>query len=393
MKRPYIKRLLRVPDRSFFLFGPRGVGKTTWLRKTLPDVSFFDLLDSSLYLELSQHPHRLEAMAGNLPMGSWLVIDEIQKIPYLLDEVHRLMETREWQFALSGSSARKLRRKGTNLLGGRALTLNLDTFSYQELGSVFDLEFSLQWGLLPYVQLDRRNAADILSSYVNTYIKEEIKEEGIVRRLPPFLRFLGIAGQLNGQQINGKNISREAGVPRSSVDTYFAVLEDTLLGYFLPAYRPNAKVREQTRPKFYWFDPGVARAAAGLLYDPVDRLWKGTALENLIYHELRVHNLTQGRHRPIYFYRTGSGVEIDFIIETQKRQPGTIPHIVCLEVKLAAKWDRRWERPMRSLSESDRIHVDRMFGIYTGKRTYHFEEVDVLPIEVFLERLHQGHVF
>lgn len=393
MKKFYIKRQLKVPDRSFFLFGPRGVGKTTWLREDLPDAVFFDLLDASLYFELSQRPGNLEAMAGNLPADSWVVIDEIQKIPELLDEIHRLMETRGWRFALCGSSARKLRRGGVNLLGGRAVTRNLSPFSSRELGDAFNLGFSLQWGSLPYVQLDPKNAADILNSYVNTYIKEEIKEEGIVRSLPPFLRFLSIAGKLNGQLINGQNISREAGVSRSSVDVYFSILEDTLLGHFLPAYRPNVKVREQIRPKFYWFDPGVARAAAGLLFDPVDRLWQGTTLENMIYHELRVYNSTQNKNRDIFFYRTGSGVEIDFIIEVRKRQQSSNAHIICLEVKMAEKWDRRWERPMRSLSNSDRIEVDKMFGIYRGKRAYYFDGIDVLPVEDFLRLLHQGGVF
>ena len=393
MKKTIIKRLLKVPGRSFFLFGPRGVGKTTWLRELLPKAFFFDLLDSTLYLELSQNPGHLEAIAGNLPEDSWVVIDEIQKIPHLLDEVHRLMETKRWRFALCGSSARRLRRGGVNLLGGRAVTRYLDAFSSIELNDLFDTEFSLQWGFLPYVQLDRENAADILNSYVNTYVKEEIKEEGIVRSLPPFLRFLSIAGQINGQLLNRHNISREAAVPRSSVDVYFSILEDTLLGHFLPAYRPNVKVREQTHPKFYWFDPGVARAAAGLLFDPVDRFWKGIALESMIYHEFRVHNLTHNRNRPIYFYRTGSGTEIDFVIETRKRQPSSKAHIVCMEVKMAEKWDRRWESPMRSLDKSGRIHVDKMIGIYTGKRAYHFEGIDVLPVKDFLKRLHQGDVF
>jgi predicted AAA+ superfamily ATPase len=393
MEKIYIKRLLGVPNRSFFLFGPRGVGKSTWLEKTMGDALFFDLLDSSLYLELSQNPISLEALAGNIPEGSWVVIDEIQKIPALLDEVHRLMEKKGWRFALCGSSARKLRRGGVNLLGGRAITRNLDTFSYAELNDAFDLDFSLQWGLLPWVQLEKENAADILDSYVNTYIKEEIKEEGIIRRIPPFLRFLKIAGQFNGLLVNAQNISSEAMVPRSTVDVYFSILEDTLLGHFLPAYRPSVKVREQTHPKFYWFDPGVARSAAGLLFDPIDRLWKGTALETMIYHELRVFNHTQNRNREIFFYRTGNGAEIDFVIETRKRQPSSVPHIVCIEVKLAEKWKHSWERAMRSLQASDKIKVDRMIGVYTGQRTYHVNGVDVLPVEEFLKRLYQGNIF
>jgi predicted AAA+ superfamily ATPase len=393
MEKIHIPRLLKLPDRSFFLFGPRGVGKSTWLRDVLPEACFFDLLDHSLYLELSQNPSHLEAMAGDRAENSWVVIDEIQKVPDLLDEVHRLMETRSWRFALCGSSARKLRRKGTNLLGGRAITRDLDGFSWQELGQLYDLDFSLEWGLLPYVQLDRDNAADILNAYVNTYLKEEIKEEGIVRNVPPFLRFLGIAGQLSGQIINAQNISRDAAVPRSSVDVYFSILEDTLLGRFLPAYRAQAKVREQTHPKFYWFDPGVARAAAGLLFDPLERVWKGTALETLVYHELEVYNRTQNKNRPIACYRTAAGSEIDFVIETKKRQFTSKAHIVCIEVKMAETWDRKWEGPMRSLHESDQLQVDKMIGVYLGKRTYHFDGVDVLPVTEFFDQLHNGKIF
>jgi predicted AAA+ superfamily ATPase len=393
MEKIHITRLLKLPDRSFFLFGPRGVGKSTWLRDVLPEAYFFDLLDHSLYLELSKKPTQLEAMIGKLPENSWVVIDEIQKIPELLDEVHRLMETRKWRFALCGSSARKLRRKGTNLLGGRAITRDLGCFSWRELGQLYDLEFSLEWGLLPYVQLDRDNAADILNAYVNTYLKEEIKEEGIVRNVPPFLRFLSIAGQLNGQIINAQNIAREAAVPRSSVVVYFSILEDTLLGRFLPAYRAQAKVREQTHPKFYWFDPGVARAGAGLLFDPLERVWKGTALETLVYHELEVYNRTQNRNRPIAFYRTAAGSEIDFVIETKKRQFASKARLVCIEVKLAQTWDRKWEGPMRSLKESDQLQVDKMIGVYLGKRAYHFDGVDVLPVTEFFDQLHHGKIF
>jgi predicted AAA+ superfamily ATPase len=177
------------------------------------------------------------------------------------------------------------------------------------------------------------------------------------------------------------------------VDVYFSILEDTLLGHFLPAYRPNVKVREQTRPKFFWFDPGVARAAAGLLFDPLDGLWKGNALETLIYHELRVFDHTENRNRTIAYYRTGAGAEIDFVVETSKRQATSAAHVVCIEVKLAERWERRWERPMRSLSAHDQIHVDRMIGVYTGERAYHFDGLDVLPVAEFLRQLHAGEVF
>ena len=389
---PY-PRLLELPNRSFFLFGPRGVGKSTWLGQVLPRAPRIDLLDASAYLELSQHPDHLAPMAGDLPPGAWVTVDEVQKAPHLLDEVHRLIEERRWRFALCGSSARKLRRGGVNLLGGRAVTRHLDAFVSRELGAEFDLQHSLAWGCLPLVQVDRANARDILSAYVNTYLKEEIKEEGLVRNVPPFLRFLEVAGLLNAQQVNAQNVAREAAVPRSTVDSSFSILSDTLLGDFLPAFRPNVKVREQAHPKFFWFDPGVARAAAGLLYEPADRLWLGSALETLVLHELRVYNETGDRHRRICYYRTAGGAEIDFVIETRKRRQSAPAHVVCIEVKMARQWQRKWESQMRSLAASPRVRVDRMVGVYTGTRLYHFDGVDVWPVAEFLQRLHTGELF
>jgi predicted AAA+ superfamily ATPase len=389
----YIQRSLAAPGRSFFLFGPRGTGKSTWLRDVFREALYLDLLDASLFLELLQAPHVLEAMAGDRPPSSWIVLDEIQKIPALLDEVHRLMESRQWRFALCGSSARKLRRTGVNLLAGRALTLYMEPFASSELAGRFDLDFSLQWGLLPIVQTDRQDAADILGAYVNTYLKEEIREEGLVRKTPSFLRFLGIAGQLNGQVVNARNISREASVPRSNVDTYFSILTDTLVGHFLPAYQPRLKMREQTHPKFYWFDPGVARAAAGLLRDPADRAWLGFALETLVYHELRVFNEVGRRHRPLAYYATAAGAEIDFVVETRQGRPHVPPHVALIEVKLSEKWDRQWERALRDLKARPGIVVDRMIGVYTGPRPYRYDDLDVLPVEDFLRQLHEGQVF
>lgn len=388
-----IPRLLKIPSRSFFLFGPRGAGKSTWLSHELKEHRAFNLLESSLYLELSRDPSLLEAKIGKEPSGTWIWIDEVQKVPALLDEVHRLIEARRWKFALSGSSARKLKRGGANLLAGRAITRSMESFSFQELGREFNLKNALDWGTLPLVALNPSDARDILTAYVHTYIKEEIKEEGLVRKLEPFLRFLEVAGILNGQLVNAENIAREAKIPRSNVDVYFSILEDTLLGHLLPSYRPKAKVRERSHPKFYWFDPGVARGAAALLNDPVDALWYGTALETLIFHELRVYSHTTQKERPISFYRTGSGVEIDFVIETRKRTVSTKPAVVCIEVKYSKRWDRKWEVPMRSLATSGQVRADKMFGVYMGTDRYHFDRVEVLPVTAFLECLHQGKVF
>lgn len=388
-----IPRLLSRPERSFFLFGPRGTGKSTWLRQVLGDAVRFDLLDASLFLELSRDPHRLEAMTGNLAAGSWVVLDEIQKIPALLDEVHRLMESRRWRFALCGSSARKLRRGGANLLAGRALTLSMESFSAVELANNFDLEFALDWGLLPFVHNEPEAAADILSAYVTTYLKEELQAEGLIRNAPPFVRFLSVAGQLNGQVINAQNIAREAAVARSTVDTYFSVLSDTLVGHVLLAWRPGLKVREAAQPKFYWFDPGVARAAAGLLRDTLDRTWQGFSLEALIYHELRVYNEISRKQRRIFYYRTPAGVEVDFIVETAGRRLGRLPRVAAIEVKRADRWDRSWEKPLRSLSESGGVKVERMIGIYCGSRSYRFDDLQVWPVGEFVKALHAGEVF
>lgn len=387
------QRLLQPTSRSFFLFGPRSVGKSYWLKRHYPDAIWFDLLETRLYLELSRDPQILEAKIGPQAPNTWVCIDEVQRVPGILNEVHRLIEKKKWRFALSGSSARKLKRGGANLLAGRAVTKHMEGLVAKEMGGQFHLSQALNWGTLPLVALNPDAATETLDAYVHTYIREEIREEGLVRKTEPFLRFLEIAALLNGQQVNKENIARDAKVPRSTVDVYFSILEDTLLGNFLPAYRPEAKVREQAHPKFYWFDNGVARAAANLLHDPPDSQWLGHALETLIFHELRVYNHTQSKHRPLYFYRTGAGNEIDFLIETKKRTTSTKASLVAIEVKHSHRWQRKWEAPMRSLAESKKVKVERMFGVYQGKDAYHFDGIDILPVEVFLEKLYEGGVF
>jgi predicted AAA+ superfamily ATPase len=359
----------------------------------LPGAFRLDLLDASLFLELSRDPHRLEALIGKRPAGAWVVLDEIQKVPALLDEVHRLMELQRWRFALCGSSARKLRRGGANLLAGRALTLSMEGLSAAELGVDFDLDLTLNWGLLPFVLNAPGHAAEILSAYVNTYLKEELQAEGLIRNVPPFVRFLAVAGQFNGQRVNAQNISREASVARSTVDTYFAILTDTLVGHFLPAWRPGLKVREAAQPKFYWFDPGVARAAAGLLRDSADRQWQGLALETLVYHELRVYNEITGKHRPVSYYRTPAGVEVDFVVETSGRMRRKSAHVVGIEIKRAERWDRSWDKALRGLADTPGVKVERMIGVYCGSRRYDFDEVSVLPVAEFVKELFAGEIF
>jgi predicted AAA+ superfamily ATPase len=388
------ERSLDFPDKSFFLFGPRGVGKSSLLRRKMPPTSkSIDLLEFELSLELTRNPGKLEAICGNLKKGEWIWVDEVQKVPALLDEVQRLIETRGWKFALSGSSARKLRRGGANLLAGRALTKNLEGFTSHEMGKNFDLRFSLEFGTLPLVVTDQKNKIDTLSAYVHTYLREEIKEEGLVRKIDPFLRFLEIAGQVNGEQINSSNIARDAKISRSNVDNYFSILEDTLLGHWLRAYHAKAKVKEQSHPKFYWFDPGVARAAGGLLRENVESTWLGKSLETFIFHELRVYNHTSGKERGIFFYKVEHDTEIDFIIETKKGTMNHPPELILIEVKFAKKWDRRFEKPMLSLASSGKVNIKHMYGLYLGKEKYYYENTSILPVEDFLKNLHGGLIF
>jgi predicted AAA+ superfamily ATPase len=269
----------------------------------------------------------------------------------------------------------------------------MEGFSLAELGKYAELDSVLQYGTLPIVWSHLGSAPEVLDAYVHTYMKQEIQEEGLVRKISPFLRFLGVAGQLNGQVVNGHGIARDAGVPRATVDTYFSILFDTLLGHLLPAWRPEAKVREAVHPKFYWFDPGVARAAAGYTFDPPDRTWLGFALETILFHELRVYNTTSAKHRGISYYRTPAGIEVDFVIETTKRQATKKPHVVLIESKLSPAWDRRWEKPMLDLAAQSSLTVDRMFGVYNGNRTYHFGPVTVVPVVRFVEMLFEGNVF
>lgn len=393
MHKPIVRLLKPLKDKSFFLFGPRGVGKSTWVSQVVKADLKLNLLEHRLYLELLRDPSLLESKVAHLKEGSWIYIDEIQKIPALLSEVHRLIEERKFLFALTGSSARKIKQGGADLLGGRAVRRFMEPFSFAELGDLFDLDRALLWGTLPLVYLDPENSRDTLEAYVHTYLKEEIREEGLIRKLDPFLRFLEVTSILHSQQINSDAIARDARVPRSSVDGYFSILEDTLVGFRLPSYQPKAKVREATHPKFFWFDSGVARTCAQLLPIEPDTTWLGGSLETLIYRELRTYNHTFQKMRPFFYYRTASGLEIDFVIELQPGSRVQKPEVILIEVKFSQKWDRSWNRSMIALQESNGVKVKKMFGIYRGSEILTFQDIQILPVETFLTQLYRGEIF
>lgn len=386
------RRKLAAPEQSFFLFGPRGVGKSTWLKNQLEFSINIDLLNHNDYFDLRRDPHLLAAKLAHLPPESWVCLDEIQKIPELLDEVHALIENQKLKFALSGSSARKLKRGGANLLGGRAITRHMESFVSAEMKNDFNLDAACAWGTMPLVVQSKNLKKDILSSYVHTYLKEEIQAEGLARNLGSFGRFLEIAGLINGQQINVENLARDAGISRAIIQEYLSILEDTLLCHRLKSYRPKVKVRESAQAKWYWFDAGVARACAGLLSQPENPEWLGFALETLIYHELRVYNHISGKNHELAYYKTPTS-EIDFVIETQKSYGSERAHVICLEIKWAQKWKNDWENSIRSLAHTGKITVDRMIGVYRGKERLTFDQFEVWPIQDFLAELWNGKVF
>jgi uncharacterized protein len=385
-------RLLTPPERSFFLFGPRGVGKSTWLRANFPQARWLDLLDADAHLSFTAEPNRLRELVLDLPPASWVCIDEVQKVPALLDEVHALIEAKRLKFALSGSSARKLKRGGANLLAGRASVEHLRPFSLREHPDL-EVDEVLEFGGLPLVVNEPESRKDILRAYVHTYLKEEIREESLVRKVEPFVRFLRVAGALGGQRLNITNIARDARVPRNSVASYFSILEDTLVGTRLEAFQPGSRVREVVHPKFYWFDPGVARAAAGLTGDPMDDVWRGFSLETWVLHELSVYNETAKRHRPIYFYRTGADVEIDFVVETRKKTLSTPSEVVLIEVKAAKQWKPQFERHLRAIAQTAHFKVKRCVGVYLGSVRLTRDDISVYPLRDFVSALHAGEIF
>ena len=386
-------RLINAPTKSFLLLGPRGTGKSTWLASAFPRALTIDLLDSSRFLALSRDPSALERLVSPLKRGDWVVIDEIQRIPALLDEVHRLYEQKRGiHFALSGSSARKLRRAGANLLAGRALQLHMYPFVWPEYRGVWRIDQAVEWGTLPLVVSDPAHRAATLATYVETYLKEEITAEALVRSLDPFVRVLQVAGLYNGQILNLENLSRESEVKRSTVERYFQILEDTLLATQVPAVSLGIRTKETAHPKFFLFDTGVARAAAGLARDTVDSVWKGFAFEALLHHEMRAYAATAGKERPIFHYSVSGGFDVDFLVQTRPKTLSSPRQFVAIEAKLGAKFKPQWTAGVKTLLRECGDRVRRGIIVYQGVDQLAVDGIDILPAATFLDEMHAGRV-
>lgn len=295
--------------KSHFLFGPRQTGKTFLLRQTLPAARRYDLLDSAVYLSLSHDPARIAQELT--PTDRVVVIDEVQRLPELLNEVHRLIEERGVRFLLTGSSARKLRRGGVNLLGGRARTRYLHPLSSRELGERFDLNRAARCGLLPSIYFSDDPHAD-LHAYAGSYLQQEIVAEGATRNVPAFSRFLRVAAQCNGTIVNFTNVANDAQVARTTVYEYFDILKDTLILHELPAWRQSVRRKPLVSSKYYFFDAGVAATLQGRDFRPGTPEF-GEAFETLLMHELTCFR-DYISSEPLSFWRSTSGFEVDFIL-------------------------------------------------------------------------------
>ncbi len=374
---PFIERL---PDlkgwlgkKSHFLFGPRQTGKTFLVRHLLPEARVYDLLDSSVYLSLSQRPGRIAEEVS--PGERLVVIDEVQRLPELLHEVHRLIETRGIRFLLTGSSARRLRRGGVNLLGGRARTRQLHPLTSRELGERFDLPRAIERGLLPPIYFSDDPRGD-LDAYTGTYLQQEIVAEGATRNVPAFSRFLRVAALCNATLVNFTKVANDAQVPRTTVYEYFDILRDTLVLHEVPAWRLSRKRKPLVSSKYYFFDVGVASALQGRLVKAGTPEF-GSAFETWLCHELTAwRDYVSGE--PLAYWRSTSGFEVDFILGDH----------TAVEVKAKEVVSPQDLKSLRALAEEKKLK--RYLCVSLEPRRRQVGEVTVLPYRHFLEALWGG---
>lgn len=381
MKKTY-PRILKPPAQSFFLLGARGTGKSTWIKAHFPEAKTFDLLDEGLYQSFLKDPSLFAGALNILPSPKWVVVDEVQRLPELLNEAHRFIENRGFRFVLCGSSARKLKKAGTNLLAGRALKRIMHPFVPEELGGDFSLEKALTYGTLPLIW-QAESKSESLAAYAELYLKEEIQAEAVVRNLPGFARFLPIAALFHAQTLNVSSLAREAGVSRTTVHGYLQILEDTLMAFRLPAFEGRLRVRERKHPKLYWVDAGIVRALKGHL-SPLSREERGPLLEGWVANLLRVYGEQGPLFDSLHYWAPAEArrTEVDFLLQKGSR-------FLALEVKSRERVDSESLLGLRAIRELKQ--VGKRILVYAGKLAQRTPDgIEILPISDLLRRFEAG---
>ena len=389
----YKKRLIKLPEtENFFLFGLRGSGKTALLKQLFPDALYIDLLDQSEYQshlsDISKFYSTVSAFKND---NLVVIVDEIQKIPALLNEVHRLIEESSRgeapprRFILTGSSARKLKAPGVNLLAGRAIKVALHPFVPEELEQDFDLKIALKYGLIPVVWSSQDKESK-LKTYTETYLKEEIKAEALVRNLPGFTRFLEVAGLYHGQAVNMSAIARECQRPRHAVQDYFSILEDTMLGFFLPAYTPKLRLREKKNRKFYFADPGLTRVLTKN-FGAVSDQEKGALFEGLIAQILRAYKDYRSLYDEMFYWSpaTAQKTEVDFLLKKRDE-------LIAIEAKSGAQVSSKDCKGLKAIQSLP--GVKKRILVYTGDAIRRTEDgIDIWSFNFFCQNLKEGSKF
>lgn len=373
-----LPRFLAAPRGSFFLFGPRGTGKTTWLRAKFPDALVVDLLRAEEFRRFAARPERLRELVRAVPPGGDIVVDEIQRVPELLNVVHELMESgKRWRFVLTGSSARTLRRGGVNLLAGRAILRTMHPFMAAELGAGFDLGAALSLGTVPTV-LSSGDPAGALSAYASLYVEQEVRAEGLARDAGSFSRFLEAIAFSHGARLNVSEVARECETSRSTVSGYVELVEDLLLAFRLPVFTRRAKRRLVAHPRFFYFDCGVFRSLRPS--GPLDRPEEisGPALEGLVAQHLRAWLAYSETDGGLYYWRTRAGAEVDFVLYGA-------PGMWGIDVMNA---DRIRPADLRGLGAFGNEYPEaRRILLYRGEHRLVRNRVLCLPVGAFLAKL------
>ena len=370
-----IKRDINVPETSFFLFGPRGTGKSTFVKKLIDRNSLYiDFLDPETFRTYSAFPETL-LKTVNASYPSRVIIDEVQKVPQILDVVHKIIEEKKIQFILTGSGARKLKKTGADLLGGRALYCRMHPFTAHELGNAFSLDKALQTGLIPVVERSL-NPAKTLSAYVDIYLREEIMAEGLVRNLGTFARFLEIISYSHGTILNISNLARECQTGRGIVSGYIDILEDLLLAYRLPVFSKRAKRKTASHPKFYLFDNGLYRRLRQRGPLDIESEISGPALEGLTGQHIRAYSDFALPETRLFYWRSLAGNEVDFVLYGGKT-------FTAVEVKNAKVIRPTDYNGLASFG--DDYPESSLVLLYRGSVIMKHKNILVVPVEMFLK--------